>query len=229
MVKNKELIIFGAGEIAVMAKYYFENDSQYRVKCFIKDDEIQGPDYLEGLPVIKLSEARRLYPPGSIEVHVAISFKGLNSNREKKYNEFKNLGYKLASYISTRSSYWPDLDHGDNCFILENQTIQPTVKIGSNVMIWSGNHIGHRAQIGDHVYISSHVCIAGFCSIGQRSFLGVNSTIRDFIQIGSDCFIAMGALVTQNLGNGSLVLGPKCEVIGVESKKNKRILKLFFG
>ena len=41
----------------------------------------------------------------------------------------------MPSYISTKSATWPDLTVGSNCFILENQTIQPTVVIGNNVVL----------------------------------------------------------------------------------------------
>jgi sugar O-acyltransferase (sialic acid O-acetyltransferase NeuD family) len=228
MVKSRKLVIFGAGEIAIMAKYYFTYDSDYDVVAFVADDNYVDCDQLEGLPLIKISELIDKFPPADVDVHVALSFSNLNKTRERKYYEIKSMGYLLASYISSRSVLWPDLSHGDNCFILENQTIQPTVRIGSNVMIWSGNHIGHRGVISDHVYISSHVCIAGFCSIGERSFLGVNSTIKDFTEIGTDCFVGMAATVSKNLSNGSVVLGPKSDIYEPDNKKTERILKLFF-
>lgn len=71
---------------------------------------------------------------------------------------------------------------GDNCFVFENQTIQPFVKIGNDVIIWSGNHIGHHSMIGDHCFISSHVVISGNVKIEPYCFLGVNSSIRDVLQ-----------------------------------------------
>src|SRR3546814_4532198 len=67
-------------------------------------------------------------------MHVALSYNRLNRLREDKYHSAKAAGYRLASYVCSRSVVWPDLSVGDNCFILENQTIQPTVKIGNNVM-----------------------------------------------------------------------------------------------
>ena len=228
MNKSKKLIIFGTGEIGIMARYYFTHDSDYEVVAFAADDEYVKSDQFEDLPLIKLSNLVAKYPQDKFYIHIALSFSKLNRTREKKYNDVKALGYSLASYVSSKSVFWPDLHIGDNCFILENQTIQPTVIIGSNVMIWSGNHIGHRGVISDHVYISSHVCIAGFCSIGSRTFLGVNSTVKDFTNIGADCFIGMAASVVRDIPDGTVVLGPKSEVYQRGDKKTERILKLFF-
>ena len=56
---------------------------------------------------------------------------------------------------------WARHEIGENCFIFEDNTIQPFVKIGDDVVLWSGNHIGHHAEIGDHCFISSHVVISG--------------------------------------------------------------------
>ena len=47
--------------------------------------------------------------------------------REDIYNKIKKLGFKFASYISSNLKFLMKI--GENCFILENQTIQPFVEI----------------------------------------------------------------------------------------------------
>jgi acyl-[acyl carrier protein]--UDP-N-acetylglucosamine O-acyltransferase len=138
------------------------------------------------------------------------------------------MGYILPSYVCSKSAYWNDLNIGDNCFILENQTIQPTVEIGNNVMIWSGNHLGHGSIIHDHVYISSHVVISGHCNIDERTFLGVNATVKDFTKIGKDVFIAMDASVISDIEDGGMVLGSKSEIYKADNKITKMIKRKYF-
>jgi len=162
-------------------------------------------------------------------MHVALSYMKLNRTRQEKYILAKEMGYTLASYVCSKSVFWNDLSIGDNCFILENQTIQPTVKIGNNVMIWSGNHIGHGTVIHDHTYISSHVVMCGHTVIGQRSFLGVNATIKDFIKIGNDNFVGMDASVVKDTSDGSVVLGAKGEIFEGDSDIAKKTRNKFFG
>ncbi len=225
---NKKLIIFGTGEIAELAHFYFQNDSDYEVVAFSADDEYVDSSEFNNLPLIKKSELLRKFPAETYSVHVALSYKKLNQIREQKYLEIKEMGYSMPSYVCSKSVFWNDLDIGDNCFILENQTIQPTVKIGNNVMIWSGNHIGHASIIGDHGYISSHVVIAGHCEIGKRSFLGVNSTVKDFTKIGNDVFVAMDASVVKNVKDGEMVVSAKSEIHSVDSKITNFIKKKYF-
>ena len=162
-------------------------------------------------------------------MHVALSYTKLNQLRQEKYNQAKNAGYELATYICSKSVTWPDLIVGDNCFILENQTIQPTVKIGNNVMIWSGNHLGHGSIIGDHTYIASHLVLSGNCVVGERCFFGVNATVKDFTKIGNDCFITMDASVARDIADGSVVFGTQGKIYNENDRLAKTIKKSYFN
>ncbi|MBL4876835.1 MAG: acetyltransferase [Cohaesibacteraceae bacterium] len=224
----KPLVIFGSSETAELAKFYFENDSDYQVVAFTVDDKFVETDQFMGLPVVAFSHVNKEFPPKNHEMHIALSYTKLNKLRHEKYVQAKEAGYQLASYVCSKSITWPDLSIGDNCFILENQTIQPTVKIGNNVMIWSGNHIGHGSVIGNHSYIASHVVISGNCSIGERCFIGVNATLKDFTEIGDDCFIAMDASVTKNMPNGAVSLGTPAEVFTKDNRRARALKRTYF-
>lgn len=224
----RPLVIFGSAEIATLALYYFGHDSSYRVVAFTVDDAFVDRDSFHGLPLVPFSQVTQHFPPAQNEMHVALSYTKLNRLRQEKYEQAKAAGYKLASYVCTKSVTWPDLAIGDNCFILENQTIQPTVRIGNNVMIWSGNHLGHGTVIGDHTYIASHVVISGHCKIGQRCFFGVNATVRDFCTIGDDCFIAMDASITRDLASGAVALGASGEMFDAGDRRARVIKKMYF-
>ena len=125
---------------------------------------------------------------------VAVGPKKINGIRKEKYLAAKSMGYKLASYVSSRSSIW-NTTVGENTFVFENSVIQPFVEIGNNVIVWSTNHLGYHSIIRDHVFISAHVVIGGSVEIGEQCFLGLNSTIRDHVRIGERCLIGAGALV----------------------------------
>lgn len=198
-MNEKKLIIFGTGQIAELAYYYFSSDSEYSIQGFSVDKEYIESDDFFGLPVIAFEEIQASFPPEDYEMFIALSYSEVNSIRKKKYFAAKAKGYKLASYISSRATILNDMSIGDNCFILENNTIQPFVSIGNNVTLWSGNHIGHHSAICDHVFIASHVVVSGGVHIGSQSFLGVNATLINNISIGDGCVIGAGALVNSNV------------------------------
>src|SRR6187200_1714455 len=145
------LVIFGTGDIARLANFYFTRDSPHEVVAFTVDAEYRRGDSFEGLPLVDSSEVVSRFPPGEHEMFVAISYARMNQIRAAKYEQMKSAGYRLVSYVSSRCSYLSDHPPGDNCFILEDNTIQPFVRIGNDVTLWSGNHIGHDSVIEDTV------------------------------------------------------------------------------
>lgn len=195
---KKQLIIFGAGEIAQLAHYYFETDSEYQVSAFAVDSQYIKNTSLNNKPIVDFGNIAEKYPPDSHDFFVALSYSKLNSIRKEKFLLAKAMGYSIASYISSRATILSGEKFGDNCFILEDNTIQPFVKIGNNVTLWSGNHIGHHSTIGDHTFIASHVVISGGVNIGEQCFIGVNATMRDHIKIGDRCIIGAGCLLLEN-------------------------------
>lgn len=199
MKRNKKLIIVGAGEFASIAYEYFTYDSDYEVVAFAVDREYINEEVLYSIPVIPFDEIETKFCPNEYEAFVAIPASKLNQTRTEFYKKMKAKGYKLASYISSQAFCWRNAEIGDNCFIFENNTIQPFVKIGNNVVLWSGNHVGHQSIIHDNVFVSSHVVISGYCEIGENCFLGVNSTFNDNTSIPKFSILASGSLVNRKL------------------------------
>ena len=192
---KKPLILFGAGDIAELAHSYFTTDSEYEVVAFTVDAEFVTQDTFCGCPVIPFEELTARFAPEQHALFVAMSYSGLNAPRKEKYLAAKDMGYTIASYISSRASVLSNGAIGENCFILEDNTIQPFVNIGNNVTLWSGNHIGHHSTLKDHSFIASHVVISGGVTVEEQCFIGVNATLRDHIMIGARCVIGAGALI----------------------------------
>jgi len=208
-MKNKKLIIFGEGLYTEIAYQYFSDDSEYDVVCFTKDDNYINSDTYLGLPMVPFSKIEELYSPHEYDMHIAVSYTDLNHLRERIFHEAKGKGYKLPSYISSHCNILTKYPIGENCFIFEDNTIQPFVTIEDNVILWSGNHIGHHSTIKSHNFISSHVVVSGQCTIESNCFIGVNSTIGHMVNVGKETLIGAGAVITQNTDPGSVYVPAK--------------------
>jgi sugar O-acyltransferase (sialic acid O-acetyltransferase NeuD family) len=206
-----KIVIFGAGDIARLAAFYFANDSPHQVEAFTVDAAFQTADTFLERPLVPFEDVTRLYPPDAYAMFVALSYAKVNRLRAGKYAEAKTRGYTLVSYVSSRCSFLSTALPGDNCFILEDNTVQPFVTIGSNVTLWSGNHIGHDSIIGDHTFISSHVVVSGHVRIGEGCFVGVNATLRNSINVGDHTVIGAGAVIMKSTRPGSVYLGTRTE------------------
>ncbi len=70
---QKSLIIFGAGEIAQLAHYYFSKDTNYKVVAFTVDAGYLKETLFCEFPVVAFDELQKLYPKEEYEVFVALS------------------------------------------------------------------------------------------------------------------------------------------------------------
>jgi sugar O-acyltransferase (sialic acid O-acetyltransferase NeuD family) len=214
-----KVVVFGVSQWAELAHFYLTHDSPHEVVAFTLDrDYIESPSYKD-LPVVPFDEIERHYPTDEFRLFIPMSFKKMNHVRADKYFDAKKKGYELISYVSSKATTFPGFECGDNCFILEDNTIQPFVRIGNNVVLWSGNHIGHSTEIKDHVMITSHVVISGCCTIGEYSFLGVNATVRDETVIGPETLVGMGAVILKDTNEFEVYKANGTEVAGVRSDK----------
>jgi sugar O-acyltransferase (sialic acid O-acetyltransferase NeuD family) len=219
----KPIVIFGAGDIAELAHFYFTGDGRRTVTAFTVDARFLKEETFRGLPVVAYEEASRRYGPASHDLFVALSYAGLNQPRKEKYLAARAAGYSLASYVSPRATVLTEHPIGDNCFVLEDNTIQYGARIGNNVTLWSGNHIGHHSNIGDHTFVASHAVISGGVTIGESCFIGVNATLRDHITLGERCVVGAGALLLDDAEAGGVYIGPATERSRVPSSRLRRI------
>jgi sugar O-acyltransferase (sialic acid O-acetyltransferase NeuD family) len=202
-----EVVLFGTGTVAEVIHYYLTHDSDYEVVAFTVDKEYRQNECKFDLPVVAFEDVQERYPPDEFDMFVAVAYSEMNKTRESKYKEAKDKGYDLISYVCSESMVWENVEIGDNCFIFENQTVQPFVEIGDNVILWSGNHIGHHSKIHDHCFVSSHVVVSGHVEIEPYCFLGVNSTISDGVTVAEGCLIGANALILNDTEEEQVYLG----------------------
>lgn len=220
---KKPLVIFGSGDIAQLAHYYVSTDSNYEVVAFTVDANYIKESEFCGLPVVAFEDVAKKYPPDSYDFFVALSYSKLNAVRKEKFLAAKERGYKLVSFISSCATILNEGRIGENCFIFEDNTIQPFVTIGNNVTLWSGNHIGHHSVIHDHTFIASHVVISGGVEIGEQCFVGVNATLRDHIKIGDRCVVGAGALLLADADPEGVYIGAATERSKIPSTRLRGI------
>jgi sugar O-acyltransferase (sialic acid O-acetyltransferase NeuD family) len=219
----KDIVLFGTGDFARVASVYLEKDSPYRVTAFTVHESYRTSPTLLDKPVVPFETLLRDYPPQDCSMFVAMGFSKLNRARAQIYAACKTLGYELISYVNSRACTWGEVELGDNCFVFENNVLQPFVKIGSNTILWSGNHIGHDTVIGDHCFITSHSVISGNVNVGDNCFIGVNATIRDGVSIGKESVIGAGALILQDVAPNSVFQGQATELSRVPSHRLRAV------
>ena len=220
--KNKKLVIFGTGLIAEEMYHYFSLDSDYDVIGFTVNKNYLKKKFFLKKKVYSFENITKYLNSKKFYLFVAIGYTDLNQLRQKIVNEAKKKKFKIASYISSKSSFYSSEKNFENNVILEHSTIQPTAKIGKNVFIWSNNLIGHHAIIKDNCYISGHCSVAGSSVIEKNCFVGVNSTVVHNVKVGKNCLIGANSLVAESISNQSISIPNKTKILKV---KNLDIIK----
>lgn len=206
------LVLFGAGRGAAVAHRFFAADTSHHVVGFAVDATQLSASEYRGLPLVAFEEVERHFPPETCRMHVLLGYQQMNALRQRKFEAAKAKGYTLESYVASDIFRVEPIAVGENCFILDNQSISLDVTIGDNVVMWSSNHIGDMTTIESHAWIASHVTVAANVKIGQRAFLGIGATVTNHVTIGEESFVGANLMVSsdteprsvQVLGQGKL-------------------------
>ena len=193
-----KVIIFGAGRGAITAYKYLKHDTDHEIIAFTINQEYINNPTLEGIPIVAFENLEEKFSPNTYKLFAPLGFDEMNKVRQRIFEKGKAKGFNFISYIHSSNKTLVPIEIGENCFILENQSLNLDVKIGNNVVLWSGNQIGDRVIIEDNVWISSEVCISGNVIIGKNSILAVQSTISHDVQIAEENFIGANALIVKN-------------------------------
>ena len=70
----KKLIIFGIGEQAEMAYYYFKNDSKYNIVAFTVDKKYINKETLFDLPIVEFEAIQNIYSEKEYELFEKTEF-----------------------------------------------------------------------------------------------------------------------------------------------------------
>lgn len=213
-----ENIIVGAGAFAEVAKCYFEEYTNTKINRFAVSQKLLEENINSTLDVITIEELL-LKNPDKFKIFVAIGYSKMNQLRTEVFRQFLEADFSFLSFIHPQVKVWGNSSIGKNCFIFEDNTLQPFIRIGDNSILWSGNHVGHHTIIGENCFISSHVVISGHCVIGDNSFIGVNATIHDRISIGPKSLIGAGAIISRDTNAKSVYVSKSTPVFPKNSSE----------
>ncbi|MFQ5427963.1 MAG: acetyltransferase [Thermodesulfobacteriota bacterium] len=220
-----KVIIFGIGRGAEVAYKYITRDSPHEVCAFTVDEKYLTANEFQGLPVVAFENIESAFSKTEYKMFIPLGFESMNRVRYLKYCEAKKKGYGFISYVHSSLNIIDPPNVGENCFILENQSINLDVTIGNNVVIWSGNQIGDSSVIMDNTWISSHVCIAGDVRIKPFCVIGINASISNNITIEEECYIGANAIIAKDTVPKGVYIVENTKKAALPSDKFMAIMK----
>ncbi|MGY5810797.1 acetyltransferase [Rhizobium sp. LEGMi198b] len=200
----QDIVIFGTGQIADVAKVYIDVFGPGRVVGFTLDEDHMTTYNHCGLPVVAWEHLEARFPPDKVKLLGPLSYQRLNDFRRERHIEGRARGYSFASFIHPSVQNLAE-SIGDNAFILENCILQPFVRIGDGCMLWTACHIGHHTTIDDYCFLSSQVGVASGVHIGAGCLIGGQVGIDNALSVGASSYIQSRAMIRRNLPAQSVV------------------------
>jgi sugar O-acyltransferase (sialic acid O-acetyltransferase NeuD family) len=219
-----KVVVFGIGRGADVAFRFLTRDSDHEVCGFSADSRYLERDTFQDRPVVAFENVEQRFPPDQYKFLVLLGYQGMNALRAEKYLAAKAKGYSFISYVNSQFYRAEDLDVGENCFILDNQSISLDVKIGNNVVMWSSNHIGDLSTIGDHSWLASHVTVAADVNVAPYCFLGIGATVGNKLTLGQRTFVGANALVVSSTAENSVHVSSVSEAVDLDSSAFMRVM-----
>jgi len=219
-----KVVLFGTGRGADMAYRFLTRDSDHKVCAFAVDRQYITQQTFHDLPVVPFEELEHRFAPGEYQMLVPLGYQRMNGLRAEKYFAAKKKGYSFISYTNSHFYRAEELNIGENCFVLDNQSISLDVKIGNNVVMWSSNHIGDLTTIGDHAWLSSHATIGAEVVVQPYCFIGIGATIANKVTLGQGTFVGASALVVSDTAENSVCVAGASEKVDVDSGTFMRIM-----
>ena len=214
----KKLIIFGTGNFAQMAHYFFDCDSDYQPAAFTVDGDYLEQDSFRGLPVIAFEQVQQLYPPEDYEMFLAMGLRDVNQRRKEKIEAAEAAGYTLASYISSKATLHPDLTVEPHTWIMEEAHVHPFATIGRGSIVWSRSTVGFKSSIGEYCWISAGL-VGESVTVGDCTFIGLGATVASFVSVGKSNLIGAGAVIHSDTKDNEIYKGPHSKPSRVPSTR----------
>ena len=217
----ENIVIYGETEFAERIFSYIKFANAANVIAFTNARNFKEKQEIQGIPVIDFEELNNKFEDIDFKVLIAIGYAQMNNIRKKIYQECKEAGHHIATYVSKSAiMYSQNIEEG--CIIMPNVYVGPNCKIGKCNIIASSCCLSHDNCLGDFNFISSSVTFGGHSSVENHCFIGLNCTIRDGITINDSTLIGSASNVLKSTNQNSVYVGnPAYELEGKKSSKTK--------
>jgi len=215
-MKNRGLIIVGTSEFSEYVYRTIIKEKAAHVVAFALDKEYMSSDTFNELPIVCIDDLNNVFDMCSMEVLLTTGYKKMNEGRRELYLKFNELGYNIASFISSRAIVDSE-EIGEGCIIMPMAYIPPFTKLGICNVINVYSILGHTSYIGNFNWFSGNVTMGGNVSVGDNCFIGMNSLLKNGIHIASKTLIGAFSYMGDDSNEGLSYMGNPAQ--------NKRGLK----
>lgn len=211
------MIIGAGGHAQVVADILLrshEVDPRIQPIGYLDDNSDLHGQSLVGLPVLgSVADISTIDHAGVI---VAV---GDNLTRSRLYDLLTKKGEHLVTARHPTAVIAPDVRVGPGTMICAGVIVNPGTVVGADVILNTACTVDHHGRIGDHVHLAPGAHLGGEVQVGEGVLVGIGATIMPRRRLGPWCIAGAGALVHEDVHDGTTVVGVPARTL--ESTKRK--------
>lgn len=201
---NRRIIVLGGGGHAKVLLDILLSNSITVLGIIDNNPDLSGSSLL-GIPILGGDERLSDYAPESVRLVNGIGSVGPTYDRQKLYDQCKNLGFLFESIIHPSSIIARDVTLKEGVQVMAGSILQTGTSIGENTIINTKASVDHDCEIGNHVHLSPGVTLSGEVKIRDGTHIGTGANVVQGIRIGRGSFVGAGSLITHHLPDGANV------------------------
>ncbi len=191
------LIIFGTSEFSEYVFQTIKKEGIVKVIGFTVDKEHLSKNEFNHLPVFAFEDLPKLIDISSCGILITVGYTKMNQVRKEVYRKCKALGYKVATYISSRAICDSD-SIGEGCLVMPMAYIPPITTLGICSVVNTATILGHTSHIGDFNWFAGNVVTGGNVRVDNNCFLGMNSLVKNGIHVASKTMIGAYSYLSED-------------------------------
>lgn len=215
MTEPTPIVIMGAGGDALVVAEAVRQSAeagQPLVLAGFLDDLLAG-ETVDGLPVIgrlddwAILDKRIRFMPAIQKVRDM-------PRRATRLQELNIPRERWGRVVHPRAVIASKVTLGVGVYIAACATVQPGCHIGDFATLRAGAALGHDATVGNHGYVGPNATLCGKTTIHEGAHLGPNAVVLDQKQIGRFAVVGIGAAVTKDVTEFTVVMGNPARRVG---------------
>lgn len=133
---------------------------------------------------------------------------GSPRNRKSVYDRMLKHGQPtFATLIDPTATVAESASVGTGSMVSPGAIISIAASVGRQVIVNINSSVSHDACVGDFVTVAPGVSICGSARVETGTELGAGCVVRDQVTLGPWSMAAMGAIVTADVPDNTLVAG----------------------
>lgn len=207
-----QVVVLGAGGHAKVVIETLEEDGRYRIAGCTSAGEA-GLTLL-GYPILGCDDVLpRLYQSG---IEYAIAAIGDNAIRRRVSLWARELGFRLASAVSSRAAVSRRASLGEGTLVVRGAIVNAGATVGDGVIINTGATVDHDCVVGSYAHVAPGVHLAGHVHVGEGALVGVGACVLPGVRIGAWARVGAGAAVIADVPEGATAAGVPARILPSE-------------